>query len=270
VISWVLAARNDGYGGSLAGVGNFAMRRLQITVESILAAFAQEILVVEWCPPPDRDRLRAFLPDAPGLRLLTVPAEFQAELDAANPAKQKLPFYEYLAKHVGILHARGDIILACNGDNIFPWAPAGDSPGLPKTLTSISDDRYVRAVRHEIAAAFATLPISELLHLAENHSLPVLQSFRTAGGDFCGFTRAAYDRLGGYTLVHGNRQVDYMFDRAARRRGIERIQTYEHYHLHHENSIGEAPGRPLKVAEAPPIEPDLVTRCVSSVEEIRL
>ena len=261
MISFVLATRNDGYGGGCPGVPDFTMRRLQITVQSLLAlGIAGEIIVVEWCPPADRPRVGEFLPDGP-IRILTVSPELGAELDAANPAPRKLPFYEYVAKDIGIRRAACGTIAAVNPDNIFPLA------GLHRAVDGLDDMTIARAIRHEIARDYAREPLSELIAQADARTLRVFKSFRGAGGDFCAFTRGGYDRLGGYLLVHGNRGVDAEFDARARANGVRIVQEYEHYHVTHDGAIVEAPGRPLSVAECPRIPAELAARLLDYVSE---
>lgn len=250
MISFVLATRNDGYGGELAGVGNFAMRRLEITVSSILRLRCElEIVVVEWNPPPGRPRLAEVLAGLP-VRIITISPELQALLDADNPGR-RLGFYEYAAKDIGIRQARSEYIIACNPDNIFPAAE------FLRAVAGLAGDVLVRADRKEIAADNAATGIEQLLDLADAGRLEVTGVYKGAGGDFCGFTRATYFRVGGFLAVHGNRGVDTEFQQRARKAGVAVLQEYVHYHIHHENAVREAAGRPLGVGACSPIRPEI-------------
>ena len=250
MISFVLATRNDGYGGQLNGAENFTMRRLQITVDSILRlSCPSEVIIVEWNPPPDRPGIPQFLAGRP-VRIITVSSELQGRLDADNQGRS-LPFYEYVAKDIGVGRARFEQVIACNPDNIFPRV------GFEAVMNGIVDGILVRADRMEIAAEHGARPIEELLDCADAGGLEIIGRYSGAGGDFCGFTRATYARLGGFLPVHGNRGVDAEFQYRARKSGVPVIQEYAHYHIHHENAVREAPGRALSVGASQPIAADL-------------
>ena len=250
MISFVLATRNDGYGGALADVGNFTMRRLQITVDSILRLpCPSEVVIVEWNPPMNRRGIPQFLAGRP-VRIITVSSELQELLDADNHGRP-LPFYEYVAKDIGVGSARFERIIVCNPDNIFPQR------GFEAVMNGIADGVLVRADRMEVAAEHSARPIEELLDCADAGGLEIIGRYSGAGGDFCGLTRATYERVGGFLPAHGNRGLDAEFQHRARQSGVPVIQEYAHYHIHHENAVREAPGRPLSVGASQRIAADL-------------
>ena len=118
ILSIVVAARNDNYGGGF-------LHRMQLFVDVLGAHLRQtpavvELLVVEWNPPPSRPRLRDALTwprdlRAGTVRLIEVPSAVHEQL----PGSEKMPMYEYLAKNVGIRRARGRFVLATNPDLVY-------------------------------------------------------------------------------------------------------------------------------------------------------
>jgi hypothetical protein len=117
LLSIVLAARNDNYGGDF-------LVRLRRSVDSIIYGaetwgIPVEIVIVEWNPPQNRPMLREALSFSSTfkkliLRVITVPAEYH------NRFGVKIPLIEYVAKNVGIRRAKGDFILVTNPDIFFP------------------------------------------------------------------------------------------------------------------------------------------------------
>jgi len=254
MISWIMAARNDGYGGELEGVENFAMARLQATVESIVALDVKsEIIIVEWNPPADRPSMRTFLEGQP-VSIVTVDAGLQAELDADHAGKP-FPFYEYVAKEIGIRLAGSDTLIVCNPDNIFPAA------GFDQVLTDIADGRVVRAIRHEIPRGYVLDP---------SLIATVMRDFTAAAGDFCGFSRYAYQDIGGWAMVHQNLHVDNDFVSRAEEMGYTVVQDYRHFHIHHDHAGTEAPGRPRDWEKREPISEPLLLNLLDHTTRIDL
>jgi hypothetical protein len=116
-VSFVVGSRNDDHGGD-------PRRRTELFVHG-LAALARrfDLIVVEWNTPPDRGPLAEALdwPDDPGplaIRVLTVPPALHRRV----PNGDRVPFFQYLAKNVGIRRARGEFVLATNIDLLFSEA----------------------------------------------------------------------------------------------------------------------------------------------------
>lgn len=117
-LSVVVTARNDDHGGNL-------LRRMQIFVDAWINQakrhrLPSELILVEWNPPPGRERLVTALrwPSDTGpcqVRVIEVPPEVHARYRHAAV----LPLYQMIAKNVGIRRARGDFILATNIDIVF-------------------------------------------------------------------------------------------------------------------------------------------------------
>jgi hypothetical protein len=119
LLSIILAARNDNYGGDF-------LVRLQRSVDSIVHGSENwnipvELIIVEWNPPQDLPPLKTVLLLPPAsknltLRIITVPGEYHNRFDV------KIPLIEYVAKNTGIRRAKGDFILVTNPDIFFPAA----------------------------------------------------------------------------------------------------------------------------------------------------
>jgi hypothetical protein len=120
-VSFVAGSRNDGHGGN-------PRRRTALFVHA-LAALARrvglraELVLVEWNPPPGRAPLHRALdwPADPGpldIRVITVPPAVHARVGNAD----RIPFFQMIAKNVGIRRARGAFVVATNIDLLFSEA----------------------------------------------------------------------------------------------------------------------------------------------------
>jgi hypothetical protein len=117
-LSVVAASRNDDHGGD-------PLVRTQIFINSFIRQcdkyhLPAELIIVDWNPVGNRPGLAAVLsmpPDAAycRARVIAVPSVLHGRLKYAD----KLPFFQMIAKNVGIRRARGDFILATNIDVIF-------------------------------------------------------------------------------------------------------------------------------------------------------
>lgn len=167
-ISFVVAARNDNYGG------NF-LHRMQVFVNVLLALWDKysldtELTIVEWNPPEDRLRLKDALawPNClkPGVvRIIEVPGEIHRQL----PNSDKMPMFEYIAKNVGIRRAKGEYVLSTNPDLLY-------SEELVKFLASkrLSRDCFYRIDRYDVAELIPLdLSVEEQLKFCDRHALRV-------------------------------------------------------------------------------------------------
>lgn len=117
-ISFVVAARNDNYGG------NF-LYRMQIFINSLLTLWEKynldaELIITEWNPPAKAKKLRNVINwpkclKSDQVRFIEVPNEVHRKL----PNSDKMPIFEYIAKNVGIRGAKGEFVLATNPDLLF-------------------------------------------------------------------------------------------------------------------------------------------------------
>lgn len=227
-ISWVMASRDDGFGGTLEGVNNFNLKRINICLGSILALGREdEIIIVDFCS--SGKPLKESLSHLP-VRVITVDKGLLNLLQEDIPG-QKLPFYEYVAKDIGIRHAKNDLIIACNPDNIFPLT------NFDEVIKDLEKGFIAKAVRLEIVSEYAKLDIPTLVGMANKDEFIVSQRFTTAGGDFSGFKKSIYEDIGGYPYLHIDWHIDNVFFDLARLKGYEFAQSYSHYHIFHDGTI---------------------------------
>jgi len=117
-LSVIAASRNDEHGGNLLG-------RTQVFVEAWLSQakrhnISSELILVEWNPPQDRERLAKALrwPADTGpcrVRIIEVPPHIHARyLHGDN-----LPLYQMIGKNAGIRRSRGKFLLLTNIDIVF-------------------------------------------------------------------------------------------------------------------------------------------------------
>ena len=180
-ITFVVAARNDDYGG------NF-LHRMQVFVTSLVALAREEdlkgeLVVVEWNPPTPEPSLRdalvwPSLPDHFSVRFIQVPNEIHLRFENAD----RMPMFEYIAKNVGIRRAAGDFVVATNPDLIF-------SRELIRFFASQALDAkgFYRVDRHDVSDVVpADLPVDRQLAFCRRHTFQI----NTIAGSF-----SRHDRL---------------------------------------------------------------------------
>jgi len=167
-VSFVVVARNDNYGGDF-------LERMQLFTDTLSTLCIKyklptEIVVVEWNPPQDRERLQSAIKwrvdnDYFQVRIIEVSNEIHKQFLHS----ERVPLYEFIGKNVGIRRADGTYILATNPDIIFTDA-------LISTLSSraISSGCYYRATRYDVESP---LPIfkstEELFNYCNEHVVQV-------------------------------------------------------------------------------------------------
>ena len=167
-LSLVVTARNDNHGGNLLG-------RMQIFVNGWITQarrhnLSSELIIVEWNPPVDSERLRDALewPDDFGpcdVRFIEVPAELHQRYSNATA----LALYQMIAKNVGIRRARGRFILATNIDILF-------SDELVAFLAEhrLQHGSMYRIDRHDVMCDVpAAVPVEKQLEYCRSHLLRV-------------------------------------------------------------------------------------------------
>lgn len=117
-ISFVVAARNDDYGSGF-------INRLQVSLNILLTlcknySLDMELIIVEWNPIEDATNLAGSLtwPEISPfqeIRFIKVPNVIHRRL----PYSDKMPFFEFIAKNVGIRRAKGEYVVPINADVIF-------------------------------------------------------------------------------------------------------------------------------------------------------
>jgi hypothetical protein len=142
-ISFVVASRNDNYGGN-------QVRRMQIFINALLSSWKKhdldaELLIVEWNPPLDRPRLKDVLEWPKDLklgcvRMIDVPSEFHYRF----PNSEKMPIFEHIAKNVGVRRARGKYVLVTDPDVLYSDELIGFL-----SSKSLSPDAFYRVDRYD-------------------------------------------------------------------------------------------------------------------------
>lgn len=118
MISIVVGGRNDGYGQDFLGRFQNFVRVLLPLLQTRAGDF--ELIVVEWNPQNDRPRLAQAVawPEAANTvptRIIEVGPEVHADL----PGSDRMGFFEFLAKNVGVRRAWGEYVLVTNPDVFF-------------------------------------------------------------------------------------------------------------------------------------------------------
>ncbi len=164
-ITFVVAARNDDYGG------NF-LHRMQLFVNSVTALAREErlnaeLLIVEWNPPESDPPLQSALvwpatPDHLTIRFIHVPQEIHHRFENSD----RMPMFEYIAKNVGIRRATGDFVVSTNPDLIF-------SRELVRFFASSALEAgcFYRVDRHDVSPAVPEdLTVDQQLAFCRRHT----------------------------------------------------------------------------------------------------
>jgi hypothetical protein len=155
LLSFVMANRNDGYGGasSLKRVGN-TLRALNHFAGKYNVSL--ELIIVEWNPPAGRPGVETTLPSLPNIavvRVIKVPkwvhdAWSEPQVKAGLP---NLPMMEFVAKNIGIRRANGQFIMGHALDTIICeawWEDVGRHDLLGRSLKENGSKKVVfRMVR---------------------------------------------------------------------------------------------------------------------------
>ncbi len=120
-VSFVIAGRNDDYGGDFNDRLSNSVNQLSFWAEKF--QLPAEYVVVNYNPIAEKPSLEKAIRwpqnrKSLAIRIITVSNETHRQNE--NPQSRKLlPFYEYLAKNAGIRRAKGEFICAANPDVIF-------------------------------------------------------------------------------------------------------------------------------------------------------
>lgn len=134
-LSIVCVTRNDNYGFKM-------LERLTAFLKCVPSDKALELIIVEWNPPNDKERMIEIVRKLDlgyAVRVITVPHEVH------SAGRFAFPVVEYWGKNVGLSYARGDYVLFLNPDVIIP---AIIFEGILKG--SLNPSLYYRAVRVDV------------------------------------------------------------------------------------------------------------------------
>lgn len=115
-LTLVVTSRNDDHGGNL-------LNRAQVFVNTFMSQLEKyhinaELVYVEWNPVPNKRRLfqRLKWPNSScKVRVIEVPHRIHRRFKHSD----RLPFFQMIAKNVGICRARGKFVLSTNIDVLF-------------------------------------------------------------------------------------------------------------------------------------------------------
>jgi hypothetical protein len=260
-ISFVMTTRNDGYGGEVNDKRNFIADRLNLTCNSIRALAVEkninaEIIVVEYAPPADRPRLKELIT---GVRIITVGTKLD-DLLKEDHLDFRIPFYEYVGKDIGIKKARHEYIVVCNPDNILPGF------GWHHVENDLKHGMS-RGYRLEIDRGNIGESPEILIRKANERLLPFFMISICAAGDFVAFHKDIYTQVGGYDMLHGGWGIDCAIVHKVAAMGIYVGMQYFHYHVNHDNSIGEGRYPILQYSGYKPISRHIVEKFDDFIEE---
>ena len=267
-VSFVVVARNDNYGG------NF-LQRMQLFTDTLSTLCIKyklptELIVVEWNPPQDKERLQNAITwkidnDYFQVKIIEVPNEIHKQFLHS----ERVPLYEFIGKNVGIRRAKGAYILATNPDIIFT-----DSliEWLSQSIWGIvTAGCYYRATRYDVESP---LPIFksmyDLFNYCSSHVVQVNnysgsskrntkqqcfylldkiiwrvkhpthdRPFTNAAGDFLLMHRRHWINLRGYPELigsdsYGRLHIDGMILFAAMYNGLREVRLHDNLRIYHQ------------------------------------
>jgi len=274
-ISFIVAARNDDYGG------NF-LHRMQISVNSLLIlcekqSLNAELIVVEWNPPTKAPKLAEVLVWPKNIKFAEVHfIEVPNKIHRKLPNSEKMPMFEYVAKNVGIRRSKGEYVLSTNADIIF-------SAELVSFLASkeLSQecfyriDRYdveklvppdksaeeqlefcakhwerVYTLKGDIKRSYRFLDYQYLRSLTVwlgakllNH--PIARIHTNASGDFFLMHRDYWHNLHGYPELPTHSHIDSYMCFMAASSGLSQIILSDKKRIYHQGHIRPGGARPM-------------------------
>jgi len=235
-----------------------------------------ELVVVEWNPPQDRERLQTAIKWKPHneyykVRIIEVPSEIHRKFLYS----ERVPLYEFIGKNVGIRRAKGEYVLATNPDIIFTepliiWLSIG----------AISPIKYYRTTRYDVESPLPSFNSLDILfnycssHVVQINSYNDTHSglkqncfyyldkilwklkhptyarpFTNASGDFLLMHRKHWQDLNGYLELvgadsSGRLHIDSMILFMAMYHGLKEVRLNEAlriYHQEHSRQSGIIP-----------------------------
>lgn len=267
MISFVVVARNDNYGGDF-------LYRMQTFVNVLLTlcekhALKMELVIVEWNPPQNSPRLADVLKWINSLQYCHVRIiEVSEELHRQLPYSDSRPLLEFTGKNVGVHRSRGEFILVTNPDILF-------SEELIRFLATenLSPKCSYRATRYDVEGPLpADIPVEKMLAYCQQHItqinaylgsfnnrlserfgfrrilyawldyiifrlryFPYALPFTNASGDFMLMHRSHWHFLRGYPQIEGWYHIDSLLVYMALFRGLKQIRLGNRLRIYHQS-----------------------------------
>jgi len=269
MISIVAASRNDDHTGDL--IARMTMFVLGLDEQSRRHRMGVELVLVDWNPPANRPHLSEVMPrPSSGSPLVIRHIVVSNEVHRRWRYAEEIPFFQWMAKNVGIRRARGKFVLATNVDLLF-------SDALCRFLaeTVLDENTIYRACRCDVPSEFPfDSSLDAQLAFCHGHvlrcsaSVPAkaerqagwraaLRSMRSllrrrgpapsvepsvdanASGDFTLLSKSAWEKVGGYPELELHAHVDALVCHAAVASGMRQVVLpMDHcvFHVEHRQS----------------------------------
>lgn len=221
LVSFVMAGRNDDYGGNFLNRISTCIRVLDAWCTK--HGLAAEVVVVDYNPPVGAPHLRDALSElVPAVsipvRFIIVPNEFHLQFEGSN----KNPLFEFIAKNIGARRALGEYVVAMNPDIVL-------SEALIRALAKqpLDPKNYYRANRHDIRPKFIDPSLSpeQVEAFCARNTTKVLHAGRTKYVSY----RAWLHRF-----VHGRTLRSFLFLPL-----LNGLHSYKDEEFLHENAAGD-------------------------------
>ncbi|MFH1738212.1 MAG: glycosyltransferase [bacterium] len=250
-ISFIFVARNDGYGNGIGaypedGEGDFNLKRIGTVLRALryMNIPGAEVICFECFPPDDRPKLRDIFGDY--ARFITIPNEVQKIVYGQTP--YRMPIYEFLSKHIGVLCAKSERLFFHNSDDIFRRI------GIKRAIADIDAGLLVRADRLGVHPSVVNDDTVMRSYVDDETATGLDQGlgrYPGAGGDYCGIRKDLYFKSGGWRVAHGEWDLDAEYFRRCEACGIVRKQEDVFYHIeHYRRGVSQhkdTPNRPPRI-----------------------
>jgi hypothetical protein len=165
-LSFVTAGRNDDLGrDSLSRINSFVFNLVSLCERHALHS---ELLLVDWNPMPSRPRLADVI-DWPQLPLKHVTIQVIEVPPAVHyrlPNSYQQPFFEHVAKNVGVRRANGEFVLVTTPNVLF-------SDQLIRQLATmrLQAGNYYRTARYDVRGSVPQNNVEEQLQYCKENIL---------------------------------------------------------------------------------------------------
>lgn len=234
--SFIFGTRNDSYGGG------HNITNMLGAIESITRLMPDEIIIGEWNPPKDKERIADIIKKYgyKKIKVVTFPKKIQRLLNSDRVGYPEMNFYEFVIKHFCALQATSDSLIFTNVDNVF--LPTGWENVVEQIKTGIGVTGCRFDVEPQLRPLFIT-PHEYVDLVISGITGRTMQRTENYGpfGDFYAILRSEYLKSP-YQLCHKNEFVDCEI---IIRSKSYKIIDYATVHFKHPETGGLGkPGRP--------------------------